>query len=299
MAWVEQVEIPFNKTPYEFHLHGLCDLQLGSSSTVVDKIKMWIDEICDDPFDSGIIIPGDIEDEDRPSTRAIRQSAFADRSEVPKRDAQKHIAWLDKEVIPILLPLQKTKFGIMGVLAGHHFTQISPVINSAEYICNELTRLSGKKVNYLGQMMSFLDLRFKIGPKSLRCVGHVQHGEGGGQAKSSSLNRLDRTFQGFEADFYVRAHDCQIVATKWDRLSAKESRNSKSEPAIIASHAVGLNLGSATRGYEIGKGAPSYVESGMMRPTAMGWGTIKFKIRRSRIWEDPDRNIKLDIKVEI
>lgn len=301
MAWAEYYEIPYKSAPYEFHLHGLCDLQIGSSSTVIEKIKLWIEEICDDPFDSGVIIPGDLEDEDRPSTRAIRRGAFAGREEVIYADSRKHMAWIDKEVIPLLLPLQKrTKFGIMGVLAGHHWTQITPALNSVQYICQELTRLSGKKVEYLGQMMSFLDLRFKCQDgHNIRKVGHVQHGEGGGQTKSASLNKLDRTFHGFEADFFIRAHDCQVVATKWNRLYSKELKNKQSTPTILSKSAVGLNLGSATRGYEIGKGEPSYVESAMFRPTEMGWGTIKFKFRKARTFEDHDRNVRCDMKVEI
>lgn len=301
MAWSEIYEIPFGKYPYEFHLHGLCDLQIGSSSTIVEMIKMRVDEILNDPCDSGVIIPGDIEDEDRPSTRSIRRSAFADRPEVPERDAEKHRAWIDQAIIPILLPLQKTRYGIMGVLAGHHWTQLSSAQNSVEYICQQLSLRSSRKVPYLGQMSAFMDLRFRhnSGRTSIRKVGHVQHGEGGGQTKSASLNKLDRTTQGFIADFYIRAHDCQIVASKFDQLYPKEIHNAAGEPVLLARHIAVLNLGSATRGYEIGKGAPSYIESKMMRPTALGWGSLKFKIRKSRRWEDPSQNGKIDIKVEI
>lgn len=301
MAWIEKYEVPFSTMPYEFHLHGLCDLQIGSTSTILEMIKVRVDEICDDPFDSGVVIPGDIEDEDRPSTRALRKAVFAERGEVIQRDAEKHLAWLDKSVIPLLLPLQKTKFGIMGVLAGHHWTQISPVLNSCQYICQEISRLSKRPVPYLGEMSAFMDLRFRPNgerQRSVRKVVHVQHGEGGGQTKSASLNKLDRTSQGFEADVYIRAHDCQIVASKYDRLYPKEL-GSGDEPALLARHIAVLNLGSATRGYEIGKGAPSYIESKMMRPSALGWGTVKFKLRKARTHEDPARNTKCEIKVEI
>lgn len=267
----------------------------------MDMVKMRVDEICKDPVDSGVIIPGDIEDEDRPSTRAIRKGAFAGREEVIYRDAEKHMAYLDKLVIPILLPLQKTRFGIMGVLAGHHWTQLSPVLNSVQYICQELKRLSGRTVPYLGEMSAFMDLRFKCANSvSLRRVVHVQHGEGGGQTKSASLNKLDRTSQGFIADAYIRAHDCQIVASKFDQLYPKELKDGENvDPVLLAKHIAVLNLGSATRGYEIAKGPPSYIESKMMRPTAMGWGTLKFKIRKAWTWEDPQRNAKIEIKVEI
>lgn len=300
MSWSEVFQIPFSKTPYQFNLHGLCDLQLGSESTSLSVIRSRIREICEDPVDCGIIIPGDIEDEDRPSTRILRKAAFAERPEVAYRDAQKHRTWLDHEVIPLLLPLQKTKFGIMGILAGHHWTILSPVLNSVQYICQELTRLSGKKVNYMGEMSCFMDLRFHSqNGHNLRKVVHVQHGEGGGQTKSASLNKLDRTTQGFIADCYIRAHDCQIVASKFSQLYPKELRNPKAEPEMMARTISVLNLGAATRGYEMSKKSPSYVESGMMRPTEMGWGTLQFKLRRAWTWEDADRNLKAEIKVEI
>lgn len=234
----------------------------------------------------------------------MRKAAFAERPEVAYRDAEKHRAWLDRDVIPLLLPLQKTKFGIMGVLAGHHWTILSPALNSVQYICNEIGRLSKRPVPYLGEMSCFMDLRFKSSNakshQSLRKVVHVQHGEGGGQTKSASLNKLDRTTQGFVADAYIRAHDCQIVASKFDQLYPKEqSIGSKDEPTILARHIAVLNLGSATRGYEVGKNAPSYIESKMMRPSALGWGTLNFKLRHARTYEDPARNLKCEIGVSI
>lgn len=300
MAWSEVVSIPFQKTPYEFHLHGICDLQLGSRSTSLSVIKSRIYEICNDPVDSGVIIPGDIEDEDRPSTRAIRAATFAGREEVIGRDAAKHRDWLDRHVIPVLLPLQtETKYGIVGVLAGHHWTKLSPVQNSVQYICQELSRLSKKKVPYLGEMMSYLDLRFHNGPKSFRKLGLIMHGEGGGQTKGSTIQKLERAAQGFEGDFFIRGHDCQLVATKTDKLYPKESRNAQNKPEMLSRTIAYLNLGAATRGYEMNIDSPSYVEQALMRPTTMGWGTIRFKFRRAYRWEDSAHSIKCVLNVEI
>ena len=299
MAWIERYTVPFKSTPYEFHLHGISDLQIGSSSTSVSKIKERVREIVADPIDSGIIIPGDIEDEDRPSTRAIRRSAFSDREEVISRDAKKHMRFIDDEIIPILLPLQKTKYGIMGVLAGHHWTQLSPALNSVEYICNRLTGISKKKVNYLGQMMSYMDMTFQMPGKSIRKLIHVQHGEGGGQTKASSINKLDRTAQGFDGHVFIRAHDCQIITSKTDRLYPKLDRGGGREPELLHHTTVLLNLGAATRGYEIGKGSPSYIEQKMLRPVTLGWGTVKFRFKKALASEDKDHNVKCDIRVEI
>lgn len=298
MAWSEVYELQVPRFPYNFHLHGLSDLQIGSQDCSERVIKQRVEEIVEDPVDSGVVILGDIEDEDRPSTRSQRKAAFADRPEVIGRDAEKHLAWIDKAIIPLLIPLQQTKYGIMGVLAGHHWTSITPDLTSPEYICNRLKELSRRHVPYLGEMSSFMDLRFRTEGHNVKTVGHVQHGEGGGQTKGSTLSRLDRTSQGFDADWYMRAHDCQLVATKTDKLFAKEVK-SGSPPDIGHRTIPMLNLGSATQGYQPSKTHTSYVEHGMMRPTTMGWGSIYMNITKAWIHEDPHQNYKINYKVII
>lgn len=298
MAWSEVFEISVPSFPYELHLHGLSDLQIGSDSTSLRAIEQRVAEICADPVDSGTLILGDIVDEDRPTTRSTRRASFADRPEVPHRDAQNHMLYIDKFVIPYLLPLQKTKYGIMGVLAGHHFTHITHDMNSAQYICQRLEELTHRKVPYLGEMSSFIDLRFRSKNKGIRSIGHIQHGEGGGQTKGSTLARLDRTSQGFVADWYMRAHDCQLVATKTDQLFPKCVKRG-SEPDILSRTITFVNLGSATQGYQPSKSAPSYIESGMLRPVTMGWATLKLRIRKAWKYEDDDQSYKIDVKVEL
>jgi len=206
--------------------------------------------------------------------------------------------FVDDEIIPLLLPLQKTKYGIIGVLAGHHWTQLTPVLNSVQYICNRLTELSKKRVTYLGEMSSFLDMRFKSHGKGLRMVGHIQHGEGGGQTKAASMNKIERAFQGFDADYYIRGHDCQILASKADRLHPKAMRQGE-HPEMLHKTVAYLNLGAATRGYEMSRGPASYIEKGMMRPSSLGWGSINFAIRRAYEHEDKHGNFKCEMKVTI
>lgn len=281
----------------------MSDMQIGSTSCSLRVIEHRINEILDDPIDSGVVILGDIEDEDRPSTRALRRATFADREEVIERDAQKHMAYIDRSIIPMLLPLQKTRYGILGILAGHHWTHITPDLTSAEYISNRLSELSDKKVSYFGQMSAFMDMRFACKTdkggrgKCIRRVVHVQHGVGGGQTKAASLAKLDKTSQGFEADVYIRAHDCQLVASKTDILYPKMVGRGGT-PDIMSKTLTMLNLGSATRGYEISKGTPSYIEQQMLRPTTLGWGTIKFQIRKQRRHEDPNESYGIFTKVE-
>lgn len=300
MAWSERWRIPFEKLPYRFNLECLADFQLGSRSCCKWKIEQHIADILENAkrVDSGVIFAGDIEDEDRPSTRVLRAKIAAERSEVVQRDSMKHITWLEEEVIPLLLPLHTgTKLGIMGGVAGHHFTQVSSEMNSVQFIFRRLQEITKKPCVYLGEMVSFLDLTF-CGPHntSSRLVGLLQHGEGGGATKSSTVNKLERAAQGFDADFYIRGHDCQLVGTKTDQLYTSENRGG--EKKILCRTKAMLNLGSATMGYETGRGSPSYIESAMMRPATMGWGTIKFRVRVARTAEDLNRNLKTDIKLE-
>lgn len=297
MAWSEvfTFDVQF---PYKFHLHGLSDLQIGSDSTSLRVIKDRIDEIVNDPVDSGVVILGDITDDDRPSTRDRRATSFGDRPEVISADGKRHLEWIDREIIPILEPLQKTKYGIMGILAGHHYFSVTPYLNSASYICNRLKEMTKRPVPYLGEMSSFLDFRFRCGKRGIRVVGHCQHGEGGGQTKGSTIQKLERTAQGFEADFYMRAHDCQLVATKTDRLYPKRSQQGQ-EPEMMSRTVAMLNLGAATRGYEMNKNYTSYVERGMMRPCTLGWGSLMFSIRKAHKYEDEDQSYKADINIVI
>lgn len=301
MAWAQPWEIPFQGTSYRFNLECLADWQMGSRSCCRWKIEQHIADILANAqhTDSGVVFAGDIEDEDRPSTRRLRAEIAAERAEVVERDAEKHVAWLERDVLPLLLKLHKgTKYGIMGGVAGHHYTRISAMQNSVQYLFRRLEEVTGKPCVYLGEMVSFLDLRFRSAntKHAVRQVGLLQHGEGGGQTKSSTVNKLERAVQGFEADFYIRGHDCQLVGYKSDQLFAKQTING--EPAIHCRTKAMLNLGSATMGYEMRKDSASYIESAMMRPATMGWGTLKFRIRKALKAEDENTNLRADIKVE-
>lgn len=301
MAWSESWRIEYDALPYKFNLECLADFQLGSRSCCEWKIEQHIDDVLENAkhTDSGIIFAGDVEDHDRPSTRVIRAKIAAERSEVVESDAMKHIAWLEMKVIPMLLKIHRgTKYGIMGGVAGHHYTQLTPDMNSVQYIYRRLREITKKPCVYLGEMVSFINLSFvnKRNGHNKRIVGLLQHGEGGGATKSSTVNKLERAAQGFSADFYIRGHDCQLVGTKTDQLYSKELRTGD-DPKIGARTKVMLNLGAATMGYEMGRSAPSYIESAMMRPSTLGWGTIQFRVRKASKFEDLNSNEIVDMKL--
>lgn len=298
MAWIERVDIPFEKSG-RITLHPLGDWQFDSDSCDKKLIRYAVEEVCDDPSGGMSIFLGDIEDDDRPSTRIKKAQSFADRPEVLTSAGRDHLCWLDKEIVPLMLPLAKTKFGIIGMLAGHHWTQLTPTLNSIQYICNQLKAKTGRPIPYLGQMSAWVRMYFRYKETSQHCVKkllHVQHGEGGGQTLASALNKLEMASRGFKADALIRAHDCKLVAAKFDRLYPKETDG----PPVLLSETIALlNVGSATRGYNMTTETPDYVEHKMMRPTTMGWGKLHFDIRKSYTHEDPGNNWRVNIGVEI
>lgn len=313
MAYAQKYVIPMDQLPYNFALEFKGDWQLGSKSTCEWKIDDDIEETLERAklMPSGILLTGDLEDEDRPSTRELRKKIAAERAEVVERDAIKHVHYLETDVLPRLHKLHVgTKFGVMGGVAGHHWTFLPGgievkgrrVYSSVEYMFARLEEMTGKPCHYLGQMVSFVDLRFQQeeeGGKKCRSVGLLQHGEGGGATKAATLTKLERASQGFDAQWYVRGHDCQLVGTKTDQLYAREKHGSNDEGSgsIGSRTKAMLNLGAATMGYEYGKGTPSYIEQSMLRVSTMGWGTMLFRIRAAHTDEDPNRNLKADIKL--
>lgn len=296
MAWIESRVITLKK-PGRTTLHAISDMQLESGSVdrrlVLDSIR----EISEDPTGGMNIILGDIEDADRPTTRSRKQQSFGDRMEVLDQEGKIYLTYLDHEVIPMLLPLAKTKHGCLGILAGHHWKRLTKDLNSVQYICNRLTALSGRKVPYLGQMSSWIWLKFRMekNNQAVQKLVHVQHGVGGGQTLASALNKLELTSRAFEADLLVRAHDCKLVTAKFDRLYPKDS----DKPAMMHRTVGLMNIGSFTRGYSLSTGEPEYPESGMMRPTTLGYGKAHFDVKYSPTHLDASHNLMADIKLEI
>lgn len=293
-------------------LHALADLQFGSKSCDTHLMKHEFQRVLDDPSGGMSVILGDLTDDDRPTTRDMRKAMFHDRPEVQDADARDKKFFIDQKVLPMLLPLAQTRRGIIGVLAGHHWsyvrvkgpkTEAHPggvrYVNSARYICDELGRLTKRRVPYLGIMSAWIWLHFK-GPNNLgvQKLVHIQHGVGGGQTLASALNKLEMTARWAEADLLIRAHDCKLVAAKTARLGPRENRGG--EIKSLKSKVIALlNVGAMTRAYIIDGDEPDYAEMKMMRPTAMGWGEAHFDLRRCGTAEDPGRNWTADIRVTI
>jgi len=297
MAWVAAHKVELEESGI-WTLDFISDLQLGSESCCKATIMRHIKTILGRKQGAFCSL-GDIEDEDRPSTRVIRAKIAAERSEVVKRDCDKHKLWLDTDVIPFLTPLVKgSRF--LGGVSGHHWAQMTGT-TSVEYLYKAWGNIAGYEIQYWGQMSTWLWLQFYMQGRHIGTkLVHLQHGVGGGQTLASAINKLERTAQGFPADAYVRAHDCKRVAAKTVEVFPKQmNAEDPGKPELFHRDIVLLNIGAGARGYDITRDQPSYVENAMMRPVGMGWGSLHFNVRRSQTDEDSNRSWRIDINAEI
>lgn len=307
MAWISSHIIPFDRHSQKIQIHAAADFQLGSTAADERMVKSWVREVAADK-DGVSVIAGDITDDDRPTTRERKRAMNADRMDSLLQESSRWMKYEGPALLEMLLPLAKTRLGCLGFLAGHHWRELwirnenaedgVRTLNSVSWLCRELSRISGRPVPYLGEMSAWIWLRFRWKGETnnsvSRCL-HVQHGTGGGQTLASAITKLDGTTRAIWADAYIRAHDCKLVGGKIDMLYPNTS---DTNPQILCRTIPLLNLGSATRGYELSRGEPNYVEKGMMRPTTMGFGILQATVVRrlkSQITGKPwDVDFRLD-----
>lgn len=307
MAWISNHIIPFSG-PSEFTIHAGADFQLGSSSCDEVVVDNWIRKVAEDPNGVNVIL-GDLTDDDRPTTRDRKRASNADRMEVLRDESHDWMTLKGPKIVERLLPLATAGHGCLGMLAGHHWRELwfplqdgengIRTMNSAEWICREMSRISGRPVPYLGEMSAWIWLRFRNqeAPEKTRGVTrclHVQHGVGGGQTLASALTKLEGTQKVIWADAFIRAHDCKRVGGYVEMLMPKDTEG---EPCILTKTIPLLNLGSATKGYELSRGAPSYVEAAMMRPTTMGFGKLVANLHYRSKAVDPSHNMTCEFEV--
>jgi len=194
--WIYDLELPF-RGPKEYDWEISSDWQIGSKACDERRVDHWIKKVVSNPR-SFWSIAGDGEDDDRPSTRSRKRQSFADRGEVLTNAGRDHMAWLDKSLVPRFKLLASRPSA--GVLAGHHWTELTTILNSVQYLCREGSKNSKFKIEYLGEMSSFVRITFKgegkyKGVKITRIV-HIQHGTGAGTATGSALRKLVKTAKG-------------------------------------------------------------------------------------------------------
>lgn len=188
-----------SKAGDKYNIYFLSDIHLGNPAFLKDEFERVCDIINNDK-DAYTLFLGDLTDDDRPSTRIMRQSMFTDRKEAFEQEDLQHLGYIDRVVIPQMSKLAKN---CLGMLDGDHYRRYSNGLSSVQYICAKL------KVSYLGDGMARVKLDF-LGPgrKSNSYNIHIQHGVAGIGRPGNGVNRLDDVARQWEGmDCFVRGHN--------------------------------------------------------------------------------------------
>lgn len=178
------------------------------------------------------------------------------------------------ELKDILAP---TRGRWLGLLEGHHYFELSDGGTTDTELCQFLD------APFLGTC-AVIRLRFAGSDKSqkLNCLIWAHHGEGSTQ---DPLSRLIKVAPGFpQVDVFLQGHNTQIDARPKDCIEFfgdKDHLRMRDRTQLFAA------TGGFMRGYQQGsrigrqgRAQGSYVEKGMMRPTALGGVVIYITPRR-------------------
>jgi len=239
---------------------GLGDIQYGSQSCDVARLKRHIDwGIKHGVYFLGM---GDMTDFLSPSNRArLKQAALYDTAE--KLIDDWHRKHLD-EIKEILAP---TRGRWIGLLEGHHFHEFETGGTSDTLLAEYLG------APFLGTC-AIVRLSFynEVSKRTLKAHIWAHHGEGSGATAASPLNKIEKASSFVEAaDVLFMGHYHRAGAILVNKL-----RVGGRKTPVLRHRTVGLvATGSFLKGYQQGseaggRASGSYVERGIMPPTALG-----------------------------
>ena len=239
------------------HIMPVGDFQLGSPGTDIKRLKSHIQYGLD--IGAFFLGTGDYTDFLSPSNRRFLKNAglYDTANEMIERWHREHL----EELQEILKP---TRGLWIGLHEGHHFFEYGDGSTSDTELCRFL------EAPFLGTF-SVTRLQFRDSNNHVAdCLIWSHHGEGGGM---DPLNRLMKVAPGFpQVDIFVQGHNTQIDArpkdTIWFYGSHGELKMREKTQMFVA--AGGFMKGYTQGSRVAGRASGSYVERGMMRPTAIG-----------------------------
>ena len=238
------------------------DIQLGSDGADIKRLKSHIQY----GLDRGAFFygTGDYTDFLSPSNRRYLKNAglYDTATELIERWHREHLEQL-KDI------LRPTIGMWMGLHEGHHYFEYGDGTTSDTDLCQFL------QAPFLGTA-AVTRLRFKDESKHVTdCLIWGHHGEGGGM---DPLRKLMSVAPGFpQVDIFIQGHNTQIDVRPKDTIwfygdTGKLRMREKTQMFVAAGGFMkGYTQGSRTAG----RAAGSYVEHGMMRPTAIGGPVIE------------------------
>jgi hypothetical protein len=251
--------------------------------TALDVLRRTIDRALEE--DAYFLGVGDYIDFMSPSNRQrLKGAALYDTAEDVIDDKALE---LTHEIYE--LALKPTKGRWLGMLEGHHFTQLKSGDTTDMRLCAMLD------AKHLGTS-AYVRLQFRSGVTDTgRCnvVLWCHHGTGGGTTAAGPLNKLERAAFGWEgADIFVMGHTCKMPATRIQRPFPRW--HGKGAPDLVHRSILLVNSGGFARSYTVGSRQGQvprggYAEVGMMNPVPLGAPFIRIQPQREDLGDGPTR----------
>lgn len=242
-----------------FNVMALGDIQYGSEACDVERLRRHIAwGMRHDAYFMGM---GDYTDFLSPSNRQrLKQAALYDTAQ--ELIDQWHLRHLD-ELKEVLAP---TRGRWIGVHEGHHYHEFTDGTTSD-------TRLAAwLGAPFLGTS-SITRLNFKDEANHRSVVAHVwaHHGEGSGAVLAAPFNKMQAIAGSIDADVYLMGHFHRSGVVLSDKLYVGGTTQLRLRHRTRALVATGSFLRSYLQGSRAnGRPRGSYVEQGLMTPTALG-----------------------------
>jgi len=181
----------------------------------------------------------------------------------------------------------------LGLLEGHHYTQLRDGTTSDQYLTRKL------KSRFLGTC-AYIRLVFPGGTtKKSNVLIWAHHGVGSGRI-GAPLNKLELLPTYWDADIYLMGHQSKKVAAPLDRIYPVFNGNGR--PHLNHRTLIIAGTGGFSRAYLQGHcqgNTPrgGYVEKGMLSPVALGGIVVKIRPRYKKVGDmtiwTPDVEVSL------
>lgn len=216
---------------------------------------------------------GDYTDFMSPSNRTrLKSAALYETAEDVIDDKALELVWEVYEKF-----LKPTKGRWLGLLEGHHFTQLKTGETTDQRLCQLLD------AKFLGTS-AYIRLKFKQSTMEGNVVLWAHHGCGGGSTAGAPLNKLERAFARWEgADIFLMGHTTKSPA---DRIPRPYPRwRGRGAPDLVHREVLLVNTGGFAKAYQVGSmqgrtQRGGYAERGMMQPSSLGAPLIFIRPQR-------------------
>lgn len=267
---IKDFNLRFKSVGPVMNLYCIGDLHMGSPAFREEALDNLSDIVRADPL-AYFVCPGDVTDDDRPSTRIMRRQMFNDRIEAFEQEDIEHMHWLDNQIIPKLHKLIRPD-RCLGILDGDHYRKFATGLTSVQYMCAK------SKMPYLGEGQALLRLAFTQGTHGHRTRMvkiHVHHGKGGGvteQADIRELQGIQHQWPGVRLFIRGHSHKPKVIPFSW----YEDTHNIP--PRVQTQEGLMVNCGSFRQGIIMSE--VDYAERRVYPPTSTRCPVIHFVAHR-------------------